>query len=341
MGDLVSQVADRVAEDLNADVILYNGPIERPADEILIEDCIKRRRRENALLILVTMGGDADAAYRIARCLQFKYKRFYLYVSGYCKSAGTLVAVGAHELIMSDHGELGPIDVQMSKKDELWESQSGLTIMDALAALEDNAFNAFETFFLETKKRSVGRITFRTSARIAAEMTAGLFAPLYGQIDPLHIGEAARAMSIAGRYGRRLLAYGQNIEQAKLDILSNYPSHGFVIDRWEATMLFRNVREPNQLEKDLADFLGDSALWPYRVDSDEQHLFRFLSTEPSVVEESDQPGGEDLVESGDSARTGPGGSAEEKTEQFAKSGSGRNAVTEPETDQEGAPHSST
>ena len=117
----VEQVVSSVAEQLDADVIHYNGPVQRHADTQLIQECITRRRRKNILLLLVTTGGDADPAYRIARCLQTKYERFFLYVSGYCKSAGTLVATGAHELVISDHGELGPLDVQMSKKDELWE----------------------------------------------------------------------------------------------------------------------------------------------------------------------------------------------------------------------------
>ena len=141
------QMADVVAEQLGADVLLFNGPIYRDQDKWLIDACIKRRRRENVLLILVTQGGDPDAAYRIAKCLQAKYDRFLLYVSGFCKSAGTLVAMGAHELIVSDHGELGPLDVQMSKKDELFETQSGLTVLDTLTALQDNAFKAFEKFF--------------------------------------------------------------------------------------------------------------------------------------------------------------------------------------------------
>jgi ClpP class serine protease len=96
-----------------------------------------RKRRKNAILILVTEGGDPDAAYRIARCFQEHYELFTCIVPGYCKSAGTLITIGAHELVMTDGGELGPLDIQMSKKDELWESQSGLTVAAALNALHE------------------------------------------------------------------------------------------------------------------------------------------------------------------------------------------------------------
>lgn len=119
--------ANTIAKQLDADVILINSPIARPLDDDVIELCRERNRRESVVLLLVTEGGDADAAFRIARCLQDNYKRFSLFVSGYCKSAGTLVALGATELIIADTGELGPLDVQMSKPDELAQTQSGLT----------------------------------------------------------------------------------------------------------------------------------------------------------------------------------------------------------------------
>lgn len=292
----VQELSDSVAAEREADVILYNGPIQRHTDRELIAICTQRQRYPNVLLILVTTGGDADAAYRIARCLQDNYENYVLFVSGYCKSAGTLCAIGANELVISDHGELGPLDVQLFKKDELWETQSGLTVLDSLVALQDNAFSAFEKFFLNTKARSGGSVALRTATKIATEMATGLFAPLYGQLDPLHIGEAARAMSIAGHYGQRLLSKGRNIPYNALDFLmSQYPSHGFVIDREEALTLFSRVTAPSAAEQALANALGEVALWPSAALPGEPHSpFHFLSTEPphSKLLEETAPTGE-------------------------------------------------
>ena len=119
------------------------------------------------------------------------------------RAPGTLVALGAHELIISDHGELGPLDVQMTKKDEIWEMQSGLTVMDALRALKNNAFRAYHEFFEDLMDKGGGSISLKTASQIATDMTTGMFAPIYGQLNPLHIGEAGRAMDIAGHYGKR------------------------------------------------------------------------------------------------------------------------------------------
>ncbi|MBI3492251.1 MAG: hypothetical protein HY047_10790 [Acidobacteria bacterium] len=94
--------ANAVADATNADVLLVNSPIARPLDLTVLRMCRQHQRRENVLLVLITEGGDPDPAYRLARCLQDNYRRFSLFVSGYCKSAGTLVALGAHELIVAD-----------------------------------------------------------------------------------------------------------------------------------------------------------------------------------------------------------------------------------------------
>ena len=279
MDQEVLPVADAVANKLDADVVLYNGKLRRPADKNLISECIRRRRRENVLFILVTEGGDADAAYRIARCLQNKYKRLALYVSGYCKSAGTLVAVGAHDLIMSDHGELGPLDVQMPKEDDIWEMQSGLTVMGTLNSLERIASKTFGTFLRMLLQADPGSITLRTAAEIATKMTSGLYAPLYNQVDPLHVGEVGRAMAVASEYGERLLEKGGNITRECLrKVISDYKSHGFVIDRTEADQLFANVREPNDEEIALAEALGDKARLPV-LPVDARRPFLFLSSE--------------------------------------------------------------
>ena len=189
-----------------------------------------------------------------------KYQKFTFYASGLCKSAGTLIALGANEIIFSDHGELGPLDVQMNKKDDLFSLQSGYTVMDALGALQDKAFLSFEKTFLEIQKKSEGTITVKTAGEFATSLASGLFSNLFGQVDPMYVGEAARALSIAHAYGKRLFGDSGNWTEESLNqLLSGYPSHGFVIDRHEADGLFVNVREPKGDEIILANMMGDAS----------------------------------------------------------------------------------
>lgn len=258
-----TQIMRRIVETWDCDILLFNAPIERPRDRRMINALANRNCRPNLFMILVTRGGDPDAAYRIARSIQNHYERFTLCVSGICKSAGTLVALGAHELAFSEHGELGPLDIQMAKKDDLWGQESGLTVMTALSALHENAQDAFDHFLLSLITKSGGRITVRTASEVAAKLTEALYCRISGQIDPIHMGEVNRSMAIAKEYGERLMGKSENFDEDSLqELISSYPSHGFVIDREEASTKFKVVRACTNDEMALLDDLGNYALVP-------------------------------------------------------------------------------
>lgn len=248
----VKEIRDRateVAEAQDADVFFYNGDIDPRWESEFVKLGNADRRRTNVLLVLCTRGGVPDAAYRMARFLQQNYKTFSLLVCGKCKSSGTLIAVGANELIMGEHAELGPLDIQLGKKDELWENDSGLTVLSSITELESKAYELFEGGFVKLKLRTEGRMTTRTATAIATELAIGMISPIVSQIDPMHVGEVSRAMKVAKEYGDRLSKGGKNLQDNTLETLINgYPSHGFVIDREEAKDLFKNVRRPNEKE---------------------------------------------------------------------------------------------
>ncbi len=256
----IKDLANTLAEKEDADVLLYNGEIERPFDDELLDLCLNAERRKNVFLFLCTHGGNPDAAYRMARCLQDNYEKFTIFISGKCKSSGTLIALGAHEVVMTAHAELGPLDIQLGKKDELFETDSGLTVLNALSELENKAFELFENSFIKLKYKSEGRITLKTATSIANELAIGLMAPIMSQIDPIHVGQVSRAMKIGKEYGRRLSAISKNLQEGALaTLVDTYPSHGFVIDRKEADELFSNVRGANEDEFYLIKELGVAA----------------------------------------------------------------------------------
>lgn len=272
----------RIVDAADTDILMYNAPMERPRDRKLIKLLSNRPCRPNLLMILVTNGGDPDAAYRIARALQKHYKKFTVCVSGICKSSGTLLLLGADELAFSENGELGPLDIQMAKKDELWESESGLTVITALTALSENAQDAFDHFLVSLTMRSGGRVTVRTASEIAAKLTQALYAPISEQIDPIHMGEVKRSMAIAREYGERLIYKSEICDREELGrLISGYPSHGFVIDKAEAKGLFKKgkVRDCTPDELALLDDLEGYALIP-RGDSP---WVRFISDD--ILEE--------------------------------------------------------
>lgn len=226
------------------DVFLYYGDIGRTGYN-KVSDMLEGKvgRATRACLILVTYGGDPDAAYRIARAFHHYYRNLEILIPDICKSAGTLLCIGAKKLVFGDRGELGPLDIQLSKPDEMFESMSGLDIIQALNALENQVLSSFRSYLVDIRGGS--RIRTSLAADIAAKLADGFVAPIAAKIDPITLGEHQRAMQIAYDYGERLNKMAGSLKNGALvQLVSSYPSHGFVIDRKEAADLFKCVESP-------------------------------------------------------------------------------------------------
>lgn len=241
-----------------ADLLAYCGNIDSKGEK-QVRDALAGRATKNqtVYLILATLGGSPDSAYRMARAIRRAYpKGLKVAVAWYCKSAGTLLAIGADEIVMSDSAELGPLDIQIQKPDEIFELTSGLTAYKAIATLETTAFSSFQRSFVSLRLGTGQQISTKMAAEVATQLTVGLFGPIYAQIDPMRLGEQARAMAITEDYCKRLKH--SSIENESIQrLVSGYNSHSFVIDREEASGILPNVRAPNATEIDLFKVIGE------------------------------------------------------------------------------------
>lgn len=228
----------------DGDVYLYHGGISHDGYSTLT-DVLERadKTSPNVCLVLNTYGGDPNAGYRIARALNHHYENVEILIPSHCKSAGTLVCIGAHKLIFGDRGELGPLDIQLSKPDELFESMSGLDMFQALSALETQVLGSFRKFLMDIRGGS--RLRTKLAADIAAKLADGFVQPIMAKFDPVTLGEHQRAVQIAMDYGERLDQMTKSLKPNALSrLITGYPSHAFVIDRKEAAELFNNVEAP-------------------------------------------------------------------------------------------------
>lgn len=235
------------------DIITYSGEINVRGYSAIC-DALKSKKSDKALLVLSTPGGDAHAGFRIARALQHSYEKFDALVPRYCKSAGTLLIVGASELYLDDMSELGPLDIQVKKSDEIIGRNSGLDILQAVNYLQNQAMGAFRGYLVELT-RDAGLST-RVASEICTRLTTGLFEPIFAQIDPMKLAEMQRATEIAFAYGNRLNEKSGNLRMDGLAALvTSYPSHGFVIDRKEARNIFIKVHKPVGVLSELSQAL--------------------------------------------------------------------------------------
>lgn len=223
---------------------MYSAAIDHEGFGKIVK-CYGGSDRPNALLILTTNGGLANSAYKIARFFQTQYKEFIVAIPSICKSAGTLLACGAHRLIMTPFSELGPLDVQLYARDEIGARRSGLLNHSAFEALKNETFDLYEHFMLSIKRRSGDNISFPLASEVAGDMASRLMEPVFGQVSPDALGSDYRDLQVAVHYGQRLAMHGSNIGFNEVDHLTNeYPSHDFIIDLWEARQLFDVVDEP-------------------------------------------------------------------------------------------------
>ena len=271
MTDFNETLAKLKHENPETDFLVISRGIDRALHYDLTK-CLDERVKKNKKchLFLTTYGGDPHGGYRVARCLRHHYSDYLkVIVPSYCKSAGTMIAIAADQLAIGDLGELGPLDVQVIKPNETQERGSGLDIMTALTACLGHAQDVFHHNFVNMRARL--RLSAKQAGELAAQISAGMLAPLYGQIEPLRIGELQRALSITLEYGARLNTHTNNLRvDALMKLVRGYPAHGFVIDRKEAKDLFNSVVPLSHHEYDLCTMLwkdlGDqSSTGPYML----------------------------------------------------------------------------
>src|SRR3984893_3423749 len=67
-------------------------------------------------LVLHTPGGLVLAATQIARAVLKRKGKVTVFVPHYAMSGGTLIALAANEIVMSEHAVLGPVDPQLGQQ---------------------------------------------------------------------------------------------------------------------------------------------------------------------------------------------------------------------------------
>jgi ClpP class serine protease len=87
-------------------------------DILPITDQLSNLKGKHLDLVLETPGGFAEVTEDIVRLVRQKYDSFAVIVAGWAKSAGTILAMAADEVLMGPSSALGPIDAQL-----IWQNK--------------------------------------------------------------------------------------------------------------------------------------------------------------------------------------------------------------------------
>jgi hypothetical protein len=83
-------------------------------------------------LILETPGGSGEIAEEIVRRIREKFESFAVVIPGWAKSAGTIIAMGADEILMGPDSALGPIDAQITWQGKQFSAGALLEAFDKI-----------------------------------------------------------------------------------------------------------------------------------------------------------------------------------------------------------------
>ncbi len=145
----------KISEIRKRDVLVFASDLSKRNSEILInypdllpiEDQLEYLDGTKLDLILETPGGSGEISEDIVKLLRVKYKEVAVIVPGSAKSAGTIIAMSADEILMGKTSALGPIDAQM-----FWEGK----VFSADALLD--GFKKIKTEVAETNQLNLAYI---------------------------------------------------------------------------------------------------------------------------------------------------------------------------------------
>jgi len=189
---------------------------------------------EPIALLIESPGGDAHMAYRIARLIQRRTNKFTVLVPQYAKSAATLLALGASDLILGRDAELGPLDVQMFDR----EREDYSSALDAVQSLE--RLNVFSLTAIDQLMQLMAERTGKKLDTLLPHVlnySNQFVRPLLEKIDTVDYTKKSRELKVAEEYALRLMQKNYPFKVAKqiaAHLVDKYPTHGFVIDAQEA-----------------------------------------------------------------------------------------------------------
>jgi serine dehydrogenase proteinase len=123
-----------------------------PFEELIYDNPVE----SDIHLMLATPGGDGETAVRMVRAAQARCRQLTVVVPDVAKSAGTLIAIGAHSILMAPSSDLGPIDPQFQFPDG-----SLVAAKDIIAAVDD-----------ATKKVQAAPDTYPIHAALLSDVSA-------------------------------------------------------------------------------------------------------------------------------------------------------------------------
>lgn len=126
---LLNSKLDALEQHLNADILVYYGPIGNLNENVflkIVEELAQSDNHHDTLyIILTTTGGSAITVERYVNIVRHHYSEVHFIVPDYAYSAGTIFCMSGDSIYMDYFSVLGPIDPQVQNKEGKWVAALG------------------------------------------------------------------------------------------------------------------------------------------------------------------------------------------------------------------------
>src|SRR5882762_9643088 len=129
-------------------------------------------------MVLHTHGGLVLAGNQIARAIHKHRGKVTAFVSHYVMSGGTLIALAANEIVMSEHAVMGPVDPQLGQHPaasilKVVREKPIAEVDDETLILADQAAKAVAQMEVEVRELLADRYSAEKAAELARLLTSG------------------------------------------------------------------------------------------------------------------------------------------------------------------------
>lgn len=217
-------------------ILLVKSNIDPECRYEVVRQLAAADRAERLTLLLESPGGSITDAFWIAQTVRSRCRQLDVVVTGWAKSAATLIALSADRIFLGSAGELGPLDVQ------LHDFSGGARSISPLETMRGMEF--LRIYYLETFDNIMsillGTLDVAHALEQATQLLAPIATPLYQLVDYRELGNAFRLLSVSEAYAQAVLRRwsplnqkddaDDAIEKIVRQLVWEYPDHRYIID---------------------------------------------------------------------------------------------------------------
>ena len=231
----VNAVLERLEQERQHPAIVYwttdLAKISLAAELPIYDQLLTLGRQDTIDLVLFTSGGDTEAPWRLISILREFCDALAVLVPHRALSAGTVLSLGADEIVMTPLSALGPIDPSrthplLPRREGAKEAEP-ISVQDMRHAMQ----------FIKEAANSGDQ----AGTPYTPDALAKIFTALFDKIHPLAIGAIEQSYALAKLVAKRCLGTHMTGASAKGEIdrivdalCDDYKSHAYQISRHEA-----------------------------------------------------------------------------------------------------------